>query len=1081
MQKSTVSRSALLGSVGACLFFAAPALAQEVVVDRQDGPTEVSDIIVTGTRLGSSALNASQPIQSITAEQVQLQGVTEISDLLDRSPALISSASSAQANGGAATLNLRGMGTNRTLVLVNGRRHVAGVQGSAAVDVSSIPSGLIQQVDVLTGGASAVYGSDAVTGVVNFILRDDFVGTEVDVQGGISSALDGERVFGSVLHGRSFGGGRGNVTVGLQGERRKGITYGDRPWAVDNRVADDYPNPELYFQAGDPLPPGVTPEQALGRTILVGGNPRFPGTSPLLISRAQEAPARAYIASPRWNISSTSGIIGFDPWGWGFAEGAWAFLSDADLDGDGRNDCTQSFGGRGGPGWVTGCWVVDNDTGQVRPFRDGVFAGSQNQSFGDGAAQTFNGQSLIPEEESLHLNLLANYEFSPAVRPYLEAKMSYNKGTRLNPYNTFDDGLPIQLDNPFIPQQMRDLIDQEIALDPSAAGGVVTLARDHADIFDPMNTTTRRTYRAVLGVDGDIGSGWSYDLSATYGRTEGQTRSATRLDDRFFAAVDAVDEGEFRTGVANGNIVCRSTLDPTAFPRYSFLTDQNNFGPGPSGTIANMNGFVTFTPGAGSPCQPLNLFGENQASEAALAFQNYYAVDEWTIEQAVLSGVMVGDTGRFFSLPGGPIGIAVGAEWREERSTYTPDAFVAAGYNFQGRATASVAGSFNVKEAFAEVSLPILADQPFAHLLTVNLAGRAGDYSTVGSVSAWKADMIWAPIPDIRFRGGYATTIRAPNIGELFTPLTSIPLRPIDPCDEAQVNQGSEFREQNCRADLGIAPGDPYTFQDPLTAQFAGQTGGNPDLEEETSESYTIGMVLRPRFLPNFSLTVDYWNIRIENAIAALTSQNIVDACYDAPDLNNQYCDLFTRNRNSASPTYLGFNYLLTTQLNFSALEASGYDFSANYRINLSDYNLDRFGALTLGVSGTYLEDRNNFPFPDAPERPNPVKFEQNSPEWAVNTSIRWDIERFTFSLFSSYLSRQTLSGTEIENVDNFTPAYTDSVWIHDASVRFPVRDNVNVTLGVNNLLDQHPYYGSVATPVSALGRYFFARVSSSF
>ncbi|MGA0546517.1 TonB-dependent receptor domain-containing protein [Brevundimonas sp. VNH65] len=1036
------------------LIIAGSAAAQEAE------PTTVEEVVVTGTRLaGTSSVLAAQPVQVVTAEVLDLQGATEVTDIIDRIPALRSSTSTAEANGGAATLDLRGMGSNRTLTLVNGRRHVAGVPGSAAVDVSSIPSALVERVEVLTGGASAVYGSDAVTGVVNFILKDDFVGTEVELQGGISGDWDGQQMYGAVTHGRDFAGGRGNLAVSIQASKRAAVFYGDRDFSRDNRLANDWANPALYFQASDGVPAAW-----VGRSILVGSSPRYAGTPQALVDRARSAPPRAYAEYPTWNISSTPGTIGFAPYGW-FPDGAYAFLTSADLDGNGANDCTQSGPGRGTPGWVVGCWIKDPVTGQIRPFRDGIFAGTQNNFGGDGAELTFNTQTLYPEEFSLNLNLVGHFEVSDRFRPYVELKAVHSESKVWTPYQTFDDTIPIFLDNPYIPAEIRGIIDAEIAADPSIAGSaMVTLVRDHIDIWDPIDRYERRTYRAVVGADGDLFTGWSYDVSLNYGRTEQASEYPMRLEDRFFAAIDAVDEGEFRTGVANGNITCRINLDPSALPFYSYLTDTANY----PGTVA----INTFQPGE---CRPLNLFGLNQNSAEQLAFQNYYASTNSTLEQFVVSAVATGTSEAWFSLPGGPIGFVVGAEYRDESSKYVPDAYEQAGYGFQFADDQPTLGGYDVKEVFAEIGLPLLADLPFAETLTVTGAIRAAEYSTVGSATTWKVDAVWAPIRDIRFRAGVAETIRAPNISELYSPLSSATFRPVDPCDMANISLGSSTREANCRTDLGIAPGAAYTFSDPLTARFLGQAGGNPDLGEETSRSETYGVVLRPRFVPGLTATLDYWNIQIDDAIASVAAQDIVDNCYDAPSLDNPFCALFRRNRTASSPTYLGFEYLLQTQTNFAGLEASGVDFNVGYTLDLPP----RWGSLGLNVAGTWLEDRNNYPFPSDPDLPDPEKGELNFPEWSFNTTLSWRVEDFTVSLFSTYSDSQYL--VEIEDAEQYTPNSVGSSWVHNASLRWKMDDVSTLIVGVNNLTDEQPFFSLINNPAPAIGRFMYFRLTSSY
>ncbi|WP_396595555.1 TonB-dependent receptor domain-containing protein [Brevundimonas sp. R86498] len=1067
--KITTRTKFLMGAAVTALA-AGPALAQ----DPQTRATAVDEIVVTGSRIATLPENAPQPVQVVNAETLALQGITEVADALDTIPALQASESTAQANGGSVTLDLRGMGANRTLVLVNGRRHVSGQPGSAAVDISTIPSGLVERVEILTGGASAVYGSDAVTGVVNFILKKDFVGTEWQFQTGLSGQGDTEEIYGSFLQGRDFDNGRGNIAVSAQVSHSAALYYGDRDWAANNRVADDKRNPAAIYQIGDPLPPGVTLSQAQGRSILLSdGTPRFANTPAALLARAQAAPTRFYGEYPTFSIASIGGLIGYDPYGYGFAGGPGDFATTPDLDNNGTFDCLQSVGGRGsGGGFPVGCWVADPVTGAIRPFRDGLIGAFTEHFGGDGSPQSFSNQTLLPEDTAMNINLLLNYEVSPLFKPYADLKYAFNRGVTYNPYNTFDDSIPIALDNPYIPDAIRDIVDAEIAAGNGDASSLVTIGRDNIDLFDPEASSERETLRGVVGFTGEFSNGWSYDVSLNYGQTTQETRGFARLEDRYFAAIDAVR-------APNGEIVCRSTLDPTAFPRYSYLTDTANFGPG--ATIEQFGGFTTFTPGAGSPCRPINLFGVGSSSAEGLEFLRYETLDTSTIDQTVLAATLVGDFSQWFSLPGGPIGFAAGAEYREENSEFIPDEYDRLGYTFQYQSTSITEGGFDVSEAFLELNFPILSGAPFAEVLNLSVAGRVGDYSTVGETSTWKADAIWAPVDDIRFRGGYAVAIRAPNIAELFAPLSSAVFRPVDPCDQVNVDAGPNpaNRLANCRADLGIT--GAYNFSDPLTARFTGQTGGNPNLQEEEAESITYGVVLKPRFLDGFTATVDYWSIEIENAIAAVGAQDIVNSCYDAPDLNNQYCALFTRNRTASSPTYLGFNYLLQTQLNFSGLEASGVDFDVNYALDFADLSRPGWGSLFASVSGTYIEDRNNYPFVTDPELANPVKLEQSFPEWAFNASLQWEIEDFTVSWFSNYQSKQTLVSTPIEDIDQYDPAFVDEFWSHNASVRWAVKEGYSVTVGVNNITDEQPYFANVATPVSSVGRFFFLRVAGSY
>lgn len=1039
-------------------------------------------IVVTGSRIATRAINSAQPVSTITADSLALQGTVNIADQLDQMPALLGSQSQAQAaafEGAAPTLNLRNMGSARTLVLVDGKRHVAGVPGSASVNLNSIPSELIDRVEVLTGGASAVYGSDAVTGVVNFITRRNFEGAQSTLQLGLSGQGDGEEFSFSQVMGANFGpGNAGNVTVAFQASSTATVQYGDRDYSVSNGIANDYDNPATRFQVGDPIPAGFTAQQILGLPILNAGAANIPGTSQALLDRARAAPSRVYRKDPRFSISSTLGTIGLSPDGYdGYAGGSRDLVSSALV-----ADCRQSWGGayrgrrilnstRTGPGTTTdaagrlnfavGCWVIDPNSGQLRPFQDGVYVGSSNQFGGDGAAESFDSESINPATETFSGEINSRYRFSEQLSAYGSFKIAHSDVRTLNPYNSYDDNIIIALDNPFIPASVQNLINTE-----RAAGGTVanvTIARDNVDIFNPEAVNLSTTFRTVLGAEGTLFGDFNYDVSLNYGVTEGKTTSSFRLEDRYFAAIDAVR-------APNGQIVCRSTLNPNALPPRSGLYDDP-FAPVP---------IVTFDPRSGE-CVPINLFGQGSPSAAARAFQDYRATDEFTIDQLVLNAIFTGSSERWFSLPGGPIGFAFGAEHRKETSEFIADPFKNQGLVFEFAETANVFGEYEVNEAFAELSFPILADLPFAEVLTLNVAGRVSDYSISGKAETWKVDGVWAPIPDIRFRGGVAVAVRAPNISELFTPLESATFRPIDPCDAGQIGLGPNpaNRLANCRAD-----GIPAGFADPLTARFSGQSGGNRNLQPETADTFTYGVAIRPRFLPGLTATVDYWNIKIDDAISAVSAQNIVNACYDSASIvGNPFCALFTRNRTTTSPTFLGFNYLLQSQVNFASLEASGTDFDVNYRLDLADVGLpETAGSLRLGVAGTVTEERRNFEVVTDPNQANPELKELNNPELALSTTVQWNVSDFTVGLYSTMLSTQYLSGIEVENLASFAdPVETGDTWIHDASVRWKYSDDVNFTFGVQNLTDVEPYFVSVATPVSGVGRFFFIRASATY
>lgn len=1114
---------AVLGGFVSTLALAASgglAQAQEVAV-ANDGAVaeEEAVIVVTGTRLSRDPnATAPSPIVTISTEDLRAAGVDDVTDVLREVPALVSSgtvADSIERGGGGigqATLNLRGLGSARTLVLVNGRRHVSGVAGAQTVDIATIPRALIESVDVLTGGASAIYGADAVTGVVNFNLKQDFDGLEISSQIGISSEGDGRTVAVDGVWGRNFAEGRGNISIAGSYTRSDEIKTGARDWSRDNFAATaglTYAHPDRRFQQGD-IDPATMPNfasrfsQAAGRYEYGYAIPTAEqfqtifGVAPTaaeqaLIDRAASAPSNILGRYPTFSISSASGLI---------ARADYSPLT-ADTDGNGVPDCSDSYIGSVifRLNFLGGC-VVSTPGGGIRPFEDGIVTGATNQLGGDGAPESWNDVSLLPQTERYDINLLSRFEFSPAAEVFTELKyVRTNTFSQPGAPNTFYDQLYIAPDNPFIPAVLQP--------DADDAGGLI-MSRDFYDIPN-ISRSERDTWRGVVGLRGELTPTIRYQITGNYGRTDNKTTANSVLPDRLFAAIDAV-------AGPNGP-VCASDLDPTRVH------------PGSQYFPVIPGGFFTFTPGANSGCVPVNLFnGANSVSKEAAEWIAQPTTTNSRLEQIVISGEIVGDTSSFFNLPGGAVQFAFGAEYRKEKSRtrfdplvlgLLPDgspagpagAFVGeledcidpgtgdptrcAVYDllagdtdgdgipnvrqslvFDGTTrTLNTQGEFDVKEVFAELSLPILRDVPFAHEFTLGGAARYSDYSTVGGAFTWNVSGTWAPVPDMRFRGTYAQAIRAPNISELFSPQQGAVFRPIDPCNTSAINAllassdpenvaRGQRRQTNC-----AAAGAPAGYEDPLTARFSGTTGGNPDLREETAKTWTVGAILQPRFIPGLTISADYYNITIEDAIAAVSAQNIVNSCYEAETFPNQYCDLFDRRSD------FGFSFLRQTQLNFGRFETAGVDAAINYGFSLGDH---RF---TLRATGNWTDKVDLFFDPANPSVIDPELGEQGYPEWSGTGSATWSHGAFSLTYRVQYLSEMALAGVEIERVDvEFGPtAIADETFIHDISFAVDVDERFDFFGGVNNFTNVKPYANRVAYPVSPVGRYFFVGARARF
>ena len=1094
------SRRALAIAVAAAaLTPAAPgAFAEEQIME---------EVVVTGSRIARDPnMVAANPVQTISDMDIRLTGRGDIADVLREQPALLTSVSSISGSDspfessatsfGESILQLRGLGAERTLVLVNGRRHVSGVEGSQAVDVGTIPPALIERVEVLTGGASAVYGADAVTGVVNFILKKDFEGIDLDVQTGTSSEGDGERTLFSGLFGKNFADGRGNITVGIDVLNNQAIRYGDRDEFENNNIGFGRNNPELRFQNGDIGASTPNFQQFYnfantGRfqygfnipsaddfiadyTAEFGVAPTLTQDELALISRAANAPDRLIARDHTFSISSERGVIV----GQNFDLGTFV-----DLDNNGTHDCLDSHQGfnglldaqaTGSFGLAGGCWTIDENTGQVRPYQDGLIASNFNQFGGDGVQGYYDEGLMTPDEDRVALNVTGRFDLTDRVSLFGEAKYVHAKAELGGPLNTFYDLLTIAPDNPFIPPELQALADND---------GGLFVTRDPTDLGANIDSNKRETTRFVLGLEGELENGWTWDVAGTWGKFEREydDKNSVILD-RYFAAIDVIPSP------TTGQPICRSDVDPTVRPPTTVFNIP-----------AYDPGFFTFNPGDGS-CRPVNLLGGRFGSTPeAVDFITTTTTDRFELEQTVLTANLAGEVPRF-ELPGGAIGFAVGAEYREEKNDQqydplvrgvipvtTPDAtagtLIRDNPNVQSslvfdpqQLLSDSSNDYDVYDFYIEASFPLLRDAPLAEELTLDAAYRYSDYSTIGTTDTWGFGLTWQPISDARIRGTISQAVRAPNIFELFSPDESVTFRPFDPCEQDAIDtliaagdpRGAN-RAANCAAD-----GLPAGFQDPLSARFSGVQSGNANLQEETADTYTFGIVLQPRFADGLSISVDYWDIEIQDAIAAVSGQDIVDNCYDADPggFPNQFCGLFTRNRDTNSAQFLGLNFIRQTQVNFGALESSGVDFSASYAF-------EAFGAdWNAGVAGTWVDELNEFFDPGDPTAVDPELREIQRPDLAGRFNLDFSYAGFFLRWSTTYQDEQAMVSIEDIGTVYDRRAIEDEVFFHDLSMSYDWNEEIQVYGGIQNVTDEEPFFTEQAWPVSPLGRYFFVGLS---
>ena len=963
----------------AAAFAPGAVMAQDATVSEDDA------IVVTGTRIRQPDFEFSNPVASVDAQAIQQSGATNLTDFAQEMPALLNSFDTEESadtgNGGGLQgqnlLDLRNLGTNRTLVLVDGRRHVAGLEGSAAVDINTIPIDMVEQIQILTGGASATYGADAVTGVVNFILRDDFEGFQTRGQYGWTGQGGGGDQFISALWGQNFANGRGNIMVGAEYSKTNALNFWER----------------------DIIAPG----------------------------RAEAIISGQIVQGARYIDTSYGG----------------SFLTDCDGD--------YAF-------FFTACnpgWVDDPDTpstttgidfnGDGTPWAEGTYVGGAFMQGGTGSRlEDFNDQ-LIPDLDRWTMHARGRFDINNAFRIISEFKWAHTE-TYFVGQPTYDFGQVISTDNPFMPASIRNS-----ALDP--ANGVVGFGgepgvymfRDNFDLGTLDHDVTRDTFRAVLAAEGAITDWLDYGVSYTWGTTVSDQIYRTRNNERWLAGIDVVDNGS--------GPECRDNT-----------------------------GGETWAAGT---CVPVNVFGDGAMSQAAIDWVMVNMYNNETITQNVLTAYLSGTTGGF-ELPGGPIAYVIGAEYREEESEFDFDDYAQTTsapedlfWNGQG---ADSKGGFNVSEAFAEISLPILRDMPFAEDLTLDAAYRISNYSSIGDTDTWKVGLRYSPTDWLMLRGTMATAVRAPNITELFLPqqITFGNTGATDPCDADNVNDGTPLRVTNCInafAALGV-PYDPNTWQNTTSTTIPGLTGGNPNLQPEEAETITYGFVLEPSFLPGLSIAVDYWDIELTNAVQFLTVGAIAGFCYDFAQ-PNQYCNLITRTSGGV-PQYAippgGISDFSSGAVNVASFVTSGYDFSIRYRWDPADLGLDNIGRFMFALNATNLQ---TWEFQDSALSPaDDQQGEPGNPDWQAVFDATWMLGGFTVNYGYNWFS-------ETERLGNVPAGYEN--WsarsVHDIYVAYDFMERYRIYGGVNNFTEQEPDRASVRAPypVNEIGRTFYVGARATF
>ena len=961
--------------------------------DQAAGSGTAGDVVVTGSRIRRPNLDSPVPVTSISGGEFFETGQTSIGDVLNELPALRSTFSQSNSTrflgtSGLNLIDLRGLGTQRTLVLVNGRRHVAGdiLNTAASVDTNTIPTDLIERTDIVTGGNSAIYGSDALAGVVNFVLKDHFEGLQLRGQGGVSDEGDAGSYYASLLAGKNFAGGRGNIAVNLEYAHQNSFYASDRK---QYRTTNGFVTVDT-----DPgtAPSDGKPDAIFARDIRNG---TYSNAGTFLTYFGGDSYTPLLFQPNGTLIPQTGTAIGLAP-------------------------LPSYLGGNG-----------DN-------FRDGTQFAFQ------------------PDLDRYSANLIGHFDISDALVPFFEAKYvrTDSFGSASGPFFTGAVGERFFTDNPYLSNQARGIIRDYYGVGPTDNVPFV-FYKNAVELTNRSERARRETYRGVVGLRGRFNDDWSYELSANYGEFREHTKIFGNVDlQRYQLAIDAVDQGLARGGAANGQIVCRSQVTPSSASTYA--------GANQAFAQARLAADI-------AACVPVNLFGNGNVTQAARNYLLTNATADGKITQFVASGFLNGDTSGFFNLPGGPVGFAVGAEYRRETAFYTQDATTQSAITFYNSIPTFNPTSFEVKEAFGEVRLPLLRDRPFFHELTVSGAVRVADYKgSAGTVLAYNGGVEWAPAPVLRFRGNYSRAVRAPNLSDLYTPLGQNYDSVSDPCSLRNIGAGSATRQANCRA-----AGVPTNFDYVYRATLGYQSGGNPNLAAEKSDSYTVGGIFEGRgFLRGFTFSADYYNISVNNVISSPSAQGIINACYDAATLNNQFCGLFQRNRGTTNgplgeiPGRILENSLQVVPLNYAKLHVSGIDFEVGFQ-----HKIGGIGDLAIRGIYTLALQNDSFLNPVDPNRADRTLSELGDPQNAFNINASLKSGPVTFGYKLRYLDRMTngayenyysVQGRAPQNADAFAPEYTryPVIVYQDLRLDIDVQRQFNFYVGVDNITDQLPPFG---------------------
>jgi iron complex outermembrane recepter protein len=960
---------------------------------------EVSEIVVTGTRIPSPNLTSIAPVTTVGNADIKAQGVTRIEDITNSLPQVFAGQGSSISNGstGAATVNLRGLGDSRTLVLVDNRRLMPGDPADPAADLNFIPSALVERVDVLTGGASATYGADAVAGVVNFIMLHNFEGVRIDAQ------------YSGYQHDNNNGAVQNIVKTAAAG------ASDPRQFAL--------PSSSLWDGEGSEV------------TLVMGAN----------------AP------DGKGNVTAYAAYRQNNP----ILEGSRDFSACT------LNSGTPSFAefGCGGSGTAfparVGNFIVDPTT--FNTFR----AHTTADVFNFGPANYF-----VRPDERYNLGAFAHYEIAPWADVYMDSMFMDDRSTsQIAAGGIFAGTFNINCANPLLSTQEAGLLPSttgaSCAANPTGTFTGTVARRLQAGEAQGRQQDLRHTdYRIVIGMRGDLGKNWNYDGYMQYGSV-------------FFSAE--------QTGNFNSNRI-----------QQALNVVQTPTGP-------------ACAPGADAGCVPLNIFTSSTISPAALTFLNANSFSQGNTTERVVSLAFTGKLGDYglkspWATEG--VGVAFGAEYRREHLDSTADFLSANGLvDGNGAAAPPVNGGFDVYELFGEARIPVISDMPLAKNVAIELGYRFSDYSSVGDTNTYKVAGDWEIIDGLRVRAGYNRAVRAPNVIDLFAPQNVVLDGTTDPC--AGLTAANPL-VATCASVFHLTTAQVLAIEKNPANQYNGQTGGNPNLKPEISDTYTAGIVWQPSFVPGLSMSADFFDIKVDQFIGTVGENLILNQCITGQ--NSSFCGLVHREPGNNSLFLDPTGFVQDTTLNTGSLKTTGVDFNLAYRTDLSAIGLGDNGSVNVSLVGTWLDTLETQPLPGGPSYDCKGLYGTTcgvpAPEWRHKARLTWNtpysygdwVKSLSFSAQWRYFGKATLDAFNsnpllnnpgIQYESDRTLASRSYI---DLTMNFTVHNNLNFRVGVNNVFDKDPpLTGASNCPAGAcngntwpqvydsLGRFMFVGLTADF